>query len=76
TRVGGKLCAFANTCPHMSGPLGEGEVENGVVTCPLHGARFDVRSGANVGPTFGGEKVSPIRVFAAKAENGAVFVDV
>ena len=31
---GGKVCAIANTCTHMGGPLNEGEHEGNVVTCP------------------------------------------
>jgi len=33
-------------CPHAGGPLGDGIVAEGCVTCPLHGWRFDLRSGA------------------------------
>jgi nitrite reductase/ring-hydroxylating ferredoxin subunit len=42
--------AIANTCTHRGGPLGEGEVEGFVVTCPLHAGQFDIRSGALVSP--------------------------
>jgi nitrite reductase/ring-hydroxylating ferredoxin subunit len=31
-------------------PLGEGELDGTVVTCPWHGSKFDVTSGAVVGP--------------------------
>lgn len=48
-KVGDQIFAIDNTCPHMGGPLGEGEisVETGkpVVTCPWHGWEFDIRSG-------------------------------
>ena len=40
------LVAHASVCPHLLGPLEEAEVEGGLVTCPWHGYRFDVRSGA------------------------------
>ena len=43
--VDGDLIAHAARCPHLLGPLELGEVEDGVVTCPWHGYRFDVRSG-------------------------------
>ena len=42
----GEIFALINTCLHMGGPLGEGEVENAIVTCPWHGWQFDIRSGA------------------------------
>jgi nitrite reductase/ring-hydroxylating ferredoxin subunit/uncharacterized membrane protein len=42
----GALCAIANTCSHLGGPLGEGARDGDVVVCPWHGSRFDVCSGA------------------------------
>jgi len=41
----GKLVAFSARCAHLMGPLGEGLIEGGVVECPWHGYRFDIRSG-------------------------------
>lgn len=41
----GKLIAYAATCPHMLGPLDEASIEQGQVTCPWHGYRFDVNTG-------------------------------
>jgi nitrite reductase/ring-hydroxylating ferredoxin subunit len=41
----GKLVAYPALCPHQLGPLGEAELEAGVVTCPWHGYAFDVRTG-------------------------------
>ncbi len=43
--VGGTLCATVNTCPHRGGPLGEGDLEGAVITCPWHGFQYDVTSG-------------------------------
>lgn len=43
--VGGKLYATDDTCSHAEASLSEGDLEGHVVTCPLHGARFDVRTG-------------------------------
>ena len=45
-RVDGGVYAIDNRCPHEGGPLGAGHVQNGVVTCPWHQWRFDVRTGA------------------------------
>ncbi len=44
--VDGALLAHAATCPHALGPLDDGEIESGLVRCPWHGYRFDLRSGA------------------------------
>ncbi len=41
----GRLCAIANTCSHLGGPLDEGSRDGDVVTCPWHGSRFDLCSG-------------------------------
>ena len=43
--VEGKYFALDNSCPHRGGPLGEGHLDGGVVVCPWHGWRFDLRSG-------------------------------
>jgi nitrite reductase/ring-hydroxylating ferredoxin subunit len=42
----GALVAHAVVCPHLGGPLDAAPVCDGVVTCPWHGYRFDVRTGA------------------------------
>jgi nitrite reductase (NADH) small subunit len=43
--VGGKFCAISSICAHEGGPLGEGELEGQIVTCPWHGWQFDVTTG-------------------------------
>jgi nitrite reductase/ring-hydroxylating ferredoxin subunit len=45
-RQQGKLCAIGAVCSHAGGPLDEGTLENGRVTCPWHGSIFDVCTGA------------------------------
>ena len=45
-----RFFAVDNTCTHRGGPLAEGEVSGHEVTCPYHGATFDVRTGAVLGP--------------------------
>lgn len=48
--VGGTMHAIDGTCTHRGGPLGEGELDGTIVTCPWHGAQFDVTTGQVVGP--------------------------
>jgi len=48
--VSGTIYAIHGTCTHRGGPLGEGELDGLVVTCPWHGARFDVTTGHVIGP--------------------------
>ena len=43
--VDGAFYAIDDTCLHRGGPLGEGELEGSVVTCPWHGWQYDVTSG-------------------------------
>ena len=42
----GEFCATQAMCTHKQGPLCEGSLDSGTVTCPLHGACFDVWTGA------------------------------
>jgi len=43
--IGGEFFALDNLCTHEEGPLCEGEIEGHEVTCPWHGAKFDIRTG-------------------------------
>jgi len=46
--VDGTFHAIHNTCLHRGGPLGEGDLEGAVVTCPWHGWKYDVTNGTKV----------------------------
>jgi nitrite reductase/ring-hydroxylating ferredoxin subunit len=48
--VDGTIHAIDDTCTHRGGPLSEGDLIGHEVTCPWHGARFDVTSGAHLCP--------------------------
>jgi nitrite reductase (NADH) small subunit len=69
--VDGKFCAINGICLHESGPLGEGELEGQVVTCPWHGWQFDVTTGRVVGSPTGGVESYPVEVRGEE-----VFIDV
>lgn len=43
--VNGRLVACDNTCLHRGGPLGEGDLEELLVTCPWHGWQYDLSTG-------------------------------
>jgi nitrite reductase/ring-hydroxylating ferredoxin subunit/DMSO/TMAO reductase YedYZ heme-binding membrane subunit len=66
----GKVSALSNVCQHQNGPLGEGRIIDGCVTCPWHGFQYLPETGASP-PPFG-EKVPTFRV---KVEAGRVLVD-
>jgi len=59
-RYDGKVSAISNVCQHQNGPLGEGRVIDGCVTCPWHGYQYRPESGA-APPPFK-EKVPTFRV--------------
>jgi nitrite reductase/ring-hydroxylating ferredoxin subunit len=42
----GDVVALDNRCPHMGFPLHRGSIEDGILTCHWHHARFDLRSGS------------------------------
>jgi nitrite reductase/ring-hydroxylating ferredoxin subunit len=69
--VGGTFYAIDNTCLHRGGPLGEGELDGTIVTCPWHAWQYDVTTGVNTMDES--EKVEPYDV---KVEGGAVLVAV
>lgn len=48
--VDGAYHAIADTCTHAGGPLSDGRLDGNVVTCPWHGAVFDVTTGEALGP--------------------------
>lgn len=59
--VDGKYYAIDDTCTHQGGPLSEGELNGKEVTCPWHGAVFDVTTGEVLGPPAP-ERVSSYKV--------------
>ena len=70
--VGGDIRVVEDVCPHAGALLSYGEmnVDDGVVTCPEHGSRFDTSSGERVrGPADDG-----IRNFRVVVEDGQAFV--
>ena len=48
SNVDGTFHAINNTCLHRGGPLGQGVLEDEVVTCPWHGWQYNVTSGESV----------------------------
>jgi len=59
-RYDGKLSAVSNVCQHQNGPLGEGCIREGKITCPWHGYEYLPASGASPEPFT--EKVPTFRV--------------
>ena len=70
--VGGSFHAIDNTCTHVGGPLCEGEIEGTEVTCPWHGAVFDVTTGQVLGPPAG----QPVNRYNVRIEGSNIEVEV
>jgi nitrite reductase/ring-hydroxylating ferredoxin subunit len=69
-KVEGCIYAFTDNCTHISGPLNEGELEGHVLTCPWHGAQFDVRTGK----ALRGPARQDILIYPVKVEDNAIFI--
>ena len=65
----GKISAISNVCQHQNGPLGEGKILDGCITCPWHGYQYRPETGASPPPFV--EKVS---TFNVRVEDGRVLV--
>ena len=62
----GEFYAIDNTCPHKGAPLGEGRIEEGILICPNHEWRFELKSGwCPQNPELSTE-VYPIKVHEGK----------
>jgi len=64
-----QVFALRDRCPHKGGPLSQGIVHGGTVTCPLHNWKIDLASGQAQGPDEGCAHNYPVKV-----ENGAVYL--
>lgn len=65
----GRVFALDNRCPHMGFPLERGSVEDGILTCHWHHARFDLASGCTFDPWADDVPICPVEV-----RNGEVWV--
>ena len=65
-----EIFAIGNQCPHQGGNLCDGFIEGDIVTCPLHGWEFDLRSGACM--TVPGESVPR---YVVTVEDGAILLE-
>ena len=69
--VVGKFCAIDNSCLHRGGPLGQGSLQDKIVTCPWHGWEYDVTTGKVVqNPTVG------VACYPTEVRGDEVFIDI
>lgn len=70
-RSDGEFFVSDNVCTHAYALLSDGFLEDGCIECPLHQARFDIRTGrAMCAPA-----TSDIRVYPVRVDNGDILVD-
>ncbi len=72
TKIDGNVYAFTDNCTHISGPLNEGELEGCTVTCPWHGAEFDVRTGK----VLRGPARQDLATYPVKIEDSGIYISV
>lgn len=65
-----RISAVSNACKHQNGPLGEGRVLDGCITCPWHGYQYRPETGASP-PPF----TEAVATYAVKVEAGRVWLD-
>jgi 3-phenylpropionate/trans-cinnamate dioxygenase ferredoxin component len=68
--VAGKIFAMADSCPHAGGSLGMGRLEGSIVTCPMHGMKFDVTNGCFAGTPDSGVDCYPVKIVDGKITVG------
>ncbi|HMA06047.1 MAG TPA: non-heme iron oxygenase ferredoxin subunit [Methanomicrobiales archaeon] len=72
SNIDGKLYAIGDKCTHRGCSLSKGRKEGDVVTCPCHGSRFNLKTGAVVrGPAENPEPAYPVTL-----ENDVIWVEV
>ncbi len=69
-RVGERIYALDDTCPHEFALLTDGFVEGSVIECPLHQARFEITTGA----LLDGPATCGVRAYEVKLEGDDVLV--
>jgi nitrite reductase/ring-hydroxylating ferredoxin subunit len=70
-RVGDEFYATQPACLHLGGPLGEGRLEDHVLSCPWHGWQYDVRTGEN---EF--DRAIRLETYEVRVEDGEIKVAV
>jgi len=70
--VAGERYAIEDLCTHDGNPLADGPVEDHAVTCPRHGARFCLRTGAALSPPA----YEPVATFPVETRDGRLLIGV
>ena len=68
----GRFFAIDDTCTHKQCSLAEGTLDGTVVTCPCHGAQFDVTTGDVLAPPA----FEPVKAYRLRVDNDSLVVDI
>ena len=77
--VNGTYFALDNRCPHMGGSLYDGNLDGDVITCPRHGASFNVKTGKAQKPAkvaFFSVKVNDATPYPVKLEDDVILAGI
>ena len=76
--VDGKYFAMDNWCTHEEGNLSEGDLDGNVLTCPEHGAQFDVTTGLVVGGPDGEspDTIKPEKTYKVTVQGSELLVEI
>jgi nitrite reductase/ring-hydroxylating ferredoxin subunit/DMSO/TMAO reductase YedYZ heme-binding membrane subunit len=66
----GRLYAVSNVCRHQNGPLGEGRIVDGCITCPWHGYQYHPETGRSPAPF-----TDEVPIFRVRVRAGRVWLD-
>ena len=69
--IEGTIYAINNSCPHSRGPLSEGRLAANIITCPWHGAKFDITSGQ----CLAAPATVDVQTYPVHIKDGTIFVE-
>ncbi len=69
--VGGAIYAIGGECTHARAPLAEGEVDGLVLTCPWHGATFDLATGKRLSAPAPDD----VKCYKARIQGGSIEIE-
>ena len=69
-RIGNDFYAIEDVCSHDGQPLTNGPIDNCSITCPRHGAKFDLRTGQPLCMPA----IEPISTFEVQVRDGEIYV--
>ena len=67
--IEGEFYAISDVCTHDDGPLVDGRLDGDCIICPRHGARFNVKTGAQTMPAF-----SPVPLYKVEIEGDDILI--